>query len=83
MNLGAMLVLVKLFQDAVGPVSLVGPPAPNDVSPSEIKPIFGFAEIYLKDVSPSEIKPTCGPGKYAYQNPDTGFWFCRDIPKGR
>ena len=30
-----------------------------------------------------EIKPTCGPGKYAWQNPNTGFWFCRDIPKGR
>ena len=30
MNIGAILVLVKLFQDAVGPVSLVGPPAPND-----------------------------------------------------
>jgi len=29
MNLGAILVLAKLFQDAVGPVSLVGPPAPN------------------------------------------------------
>ena len=29
MNIGAMLVLVKLFQDAVGPVSPIGPPAPN------------------------------------------------------
>jgi hypothetical protein len=30
MNIGAMLVLVKLFQDAVGSVSPIGPPAPND-----------------------------------------------------
>jgi hypothetical protein len=29
MNIGAMLVLVKLYQDAVRPSS-VGPPAPND-----------------------------------------------------
>tara|TARA_Y100000310_G_scaffold207453_1_gene207979 strand:+ start:140 stop:337 length:198 start_codon:yes stop_codon:yes gene_type:complete len=65
MNIGAILVLAKLFQDAVGvSPSVIGPPAPNDVPPSE-------------------IKPTCGPGKYAWQNPNTGFWFCRDIPKGR
>ena len=63
MNIGAILVLAKLFQDAVG-VSIIGPPAPNDVPPSE-------------------IKPSCGVGKYAWQNPNTGFWFCRDIPKGR
>ena len=29
MNLGSLLVLTKLFTDALGPVSLVGPPAPN------------------------------------------------------
>jgi len=28
MNIGAILVLAKLFQDAVG-VSIIGPPAPN------------------------------------------------------
>ena len=65
MNIGAMLVLVKLFQDVVGvSPSVIGPPTP-------------------KDVAPSEIKPICGPGKYAYQNPDTGLWFCRARPPGR
>ena len=29
MNIGALIVLAKLFQDAVG-VSIIGPPAPND-----------------------------------------------------
>ena len=42
MNIGAILVLAKLFQDAVGASPLViGPPAPNDVAPSEIKPTCG------------------------------------------
>ena len=40
MNIGALIVLAKLFQDAVG-VSIIGPPAPNDVAPSEIKPKCG------------------------------------------
>ena len=31
----------------------------------------------------TEVKPTCGPGKYAYKDPLSGFWSCVDIPKGR
>ena len=31
----------------------------------------------------TEGKPTCGPGKYAYKDPLSGFWSCVDIPKGR
>jgi hypothetical protein len=43
MNIGAMLVLIKLFQDA-GPSGPVGPPAPNDKEiPTNvsIKPLCG------------------------------------------
>ena len=47
MNIGAILVLVKLFQDAVGPVSLVGPPAPNEYT--EIKPTCGPGKYAYKD----------------------------------
>jgi len=68
MNIGAMLVLVKLFQDAVG-VSIIGPPAPKDVVPTTVTNVPG--------------KPICGLGHYAYQNPSTGLWSCLVIPKGR
>ena len=40
MNIGPMLVLIKLFQDAKG-VSIIGPPAPNGETPTEIKPTCG------------------------------------------
>jgi hypothetical protein len=70
MNIGAMLVLVKLFQDAVGSVSPIGPPAPKDEEIPTTVP----------------IKPICGPGQYAYQHPigpNKGLWSCLVIPKGR
>jgi len=68
MNIGAMLVLVKLFQDAVGPVSPIGPPAPKE-------------DVPVPTNVPG--KPICGLGHYAYQNPSTGLWSCLVIPKGR
>ena len=48
MNIGAILVLAKLFQDAAG-VSIIGPPAPNDVPPSEIKPICAPGHFAYQD----------------------------------
>ena len=30
-----------------------------------------------------EIRPTCGPGRYAYQDPFTKLWSCVLIPGGR
>jgi len=72
MNLGALIVLAKLFQDAVG-VSIIGPPAPND---KEIPTV----------VTAVPLKPICGPGHYAYQHPigpNKGLWSCLVIPKGR
>jgi len=48
MNIGAILVLAKLFTDAVG-VSIIGPPAPNDVAPSEIKPICAPGHYAYQD----------------------------------
>ena len=54
MNIGALIVLAKLFQDAVGPVSPIGPPAPN-------------GEEIPTNVS---IKPICGPGRYAEKLPN-------------
>ena len=42
MNLGSLIVLAKLFTDAVGPVSLVGPPAPKEIPTNvPLKPICG------------------------------------------
>jgi len=42
MNLGALIVLAKLFTDALGPVSLVGPPAPKEIPTNvPLKPICG------------------------------------------
>jgi len=38
MNIGALIVLAKLFQDAVGDVSLIGPPAPNGNGPEPTGP---------------------------------------------
>jgi hypothetical protein len=68
MNIGAILVLAKLFQDAVGvSPSVIGPPAPKD-------------EVIPTNVPG---KPICGLGRYAYQNPSTGLWSCLVIPKGR
>jgi hypothetical protein len=67
MNLGSLIVLAKLFTDAVGPVSLVGPPAPKE--PKEIP-------------TNVPLKPICGPGRYAQKLP-SGLWSCLVIPKGR
>jgi len=41
MNIGGLIVLAKLFQDAVGvSPSVIGPPAPNDVvQTGEVKPM--------------------------------------------
>ena len=54
MNIGALIVLAKLFQDAVGDVSPIGPPAPNgnDI-PTNVP-----------------LKPICGPGRYAEKLPN-------------
>ena len=68
MNLGSLLVLAKLFTDAVGPVSLVGPPAPKEV---------------VENPQNVPLKPVCGLGHYAYKEPLTGLWSCLVIPKGR
>ena len=44
MNVGALIVLGKLLTDALGPVSLVGPPSPNgDEIPSLCYLQSGFA----------------------------------------
>jgi hypothetical protein len=67
MNVGALIVLAKLFQDAVGPVSPIGPPAPKEI------------EIPTNVI----LKPLCGPGRFAYKDPLSGLWSCLVIPKGR
>ena len=70
MNVGALIVLAKLFQDAVGvSPSVIGPPAPNG-EPVEIP-----TNVILK--------PLCGPGRFAYKDPLSGLWSCLVIPKGR
>jgi len=69
MNIGALIVLFKFLKDAgvVSPL-VIGPPAPDiPTTPGEYE----------------EIKPTCGPGKFAYQDPTTGFWTCKPRPSGR
>jgi hypothetical protein len=67
MNIGAVIVLLKLFTDAGVAVSPIGPPAPNgDEIPTNV---------------PS--KPICGLGRYAYKEPLSGLWSCLVIPKGR
>jgi len=51
MNIGALIVLAKLFQDAVG-VSIIGPPAPNDKEiPTNVplKPICGPGRYAYKE----------------------------------
>ena len=54
MNIGALIVLAKLFTDAVGDVSPIGPPAPNGVEiPTNVP-----------------LKPICGPGRYAEKLPN-------------
>ena len=55
MNIGPMLVLIKLFQDAMG-VSIIGPPAPNgDEIPSLCYNTKGKLNwlCYLKYVDPA------------------------------
>ena len=39
MNLTALIPLVKLLKDALGPVSPPGPPAPDVVQTGEVKPM--------------------------------------------
>ena len=72
MNLGSLLVLAKFFTDAVGPVSLVGPPAPQEVRDRLV--------INPQNVT---LKPVCGLGHYAFKDPSSGLWSCLVIPKGR
>ena len=51
MNIGAILVLAKLFQDAAG-VSIIGPPAPNDVvQTGEVKPMCPPGHYASQDTS--------------------------------
>jgi len=52
MNLGSIIVLLKLLQDAGAAVSPIGPPAPNG------------EEV----VQTGEVKPMCPPGHYASQD---------------
>jgi hypothetical protein len=49
MNLTALIPLVKLLKDALGPVSPIGPPAPDVVAPSEIKPICAPGHYAYQD----------------------------------
>ena len=49
MNLGPLIVLLKLLQEAGAEVSPIGPPAPNG----------------NEEVKDPEIKPICPPGHYA------------------
>ena len=60
MNLGSLIVLLKLFEGQVSPTN--GPPE----NPQNVK-----------------LRPICGPGHYAFKDPDTGLWSCLVIPKGR
>ena len=71
MNIGSLIVLAKLFTDALGPVSLVGPPAPQEVR-----------ERLVVNPQNVQLKPVCGPGHYAQKLP-SGLWSCLVIPKGR
>jgi len=67
MNIGALIVLAKLFQDVVGvSPSVIGPPTPKEEIPTNVP-----------------LKPICGPGRYAYKEPLSGLWSCLVIPKGR
>jgi len=68
MNLGAVLIMLKLVGDiGILPTSIIGPPPPSTPNGEDKDP---------------NVKPNCGPGKYAAKNP-SGFWVCLDIPKGR
>ena len=68
MNLGAVLIMLKLVGDiGILPTSDIGPPPPPTANGEDRDP---------------DVKPNCGPGKYAAKNP-SGFWVCLDIPKGR
>jgi hypothetical protein len=71
MNIGAVLVLLKLIKDAGVAVSPIGPPAPP--TGVEAFETGGY----------QEVRPMCGPGKYAYQHPRTGMWTCKPRPPGR
>jgi len=72
MNLGAILVLAKLFTDALGDVSPIGPPAPQEVK-----------DRIVENPQNVPLKPVCGHGHYAYRDPSTRLWSCLVIPKGR
>jgi len=68
MNIGALIVLLKLLKDAgvVSPL-VIGPPAPD-----------------IPDIPTNvPLKPICGSGRYAYREPSSGLWSCLVIPKGR
>jgi len=70
MNFGAFFVLLKLAMDSGFTVS----PKTEPTTPTVTTPTVPT------DV---EIRPTCGPGRYAYQDPFTKLWSCVLIPGGR
>ena len=69
MDLGSLLVLLKLAQDSGFTVSPKTEPTTPTVGPPPV-------------VQTGEVKPTCPPGHYASK--DTfGNWTCVRIPGGR
>jgi len=67
MNIGALIVLLKLFEGSKVSPTVTGPPTPEqDKNPQNV-----------------DLKPTCGPGHYAYKDPLSKKWSCLVIPKGR
>ena len=67
MNLGSLIVLLKLFEGGKVSPAVVGPPTPEqDKNPQNV-----------------DLKPTCGPGYYAYKDPLSKKWSCLVIPNGR
>ena len=67
MNLGPLIVLLKLFEGSKVSPTVTGHPAPvQHTNPQNV-----------------DLKPTCGPGHYAYKDPLSKKWSCLVIPKGR
>ena len=53
MNLTALIPLLKFVRDAVGPVSLIGPPDPDtpEPKPTDVKPNCGPGKYAAKNPS--------------------------------
>jgi len=68
MNLGSLLIMLKLAMDSGFTVS---PKANGPTTPT------------VPEYEYTEIKPKCGPGHYAYKDPFTELWSCVPIPPGR